>query len=146
MKSFTESPYILTIHMHYVVTLIVTSHLGADKITTLTPPPSQEEDYQWTNFTTSLNLDYIPTNTSISKQGGYNYTSTSLIDGFYVHSSDNSTFTSTTTTYINLNLDHYPVVLHIPHNTLIARPPLPTNIPPTRILNPIPPENIKNLT
>ena len=44
---------------------------------------------------------------------------------------------------MNLNLDHYPVVLHIPHNTLIARPPPLTNTSPTRILNPIPPENIE---
>ena len=32
---------------------------------------------------------------------------------------------------------------HIPHNTLIARPPSPTNTSPTRILNPIPLENIE---
>ena len=63
----------------------------------ITTPP-QEEDYQWKNFTTSLNLEYIPTNTSISRQGGYNYTSTSLIDGFYIHSPDNTKFISTTNT------------------------------------------------
>jgi hypothetical protein len=45
---------------------------------------------------------------------------------------------------MNLNSDHYPVTLHIPQNILIARPPPPTNITPTRILNPIPPENLKN--
>ena len=105
--------------------------------------PPQEEDYQWRNFTTSLNLEYIPTNTNISRQGGYNYTSTSLIDGFYIHSPDNSKFTSTTNTTMNLNSDHYPVILHIPHNTLIARSPTPTNTSPSRILNPIPPENIE---
>jgi hypothetical protein len=108
----------------------------------VTTPP-QEEDYQWKNFTTSLHLEYIPTNTSISRQGGYNYTSTSLIDGFYIHSPDNTKYISTTNTQMNLNSDHYPVVLHVPHNTLIARPPPLTNTPPIRILNPIPPENIE---
>ena len=44
---------------------------------------------------------------------------------------------------MNLNSDHYPIALHIPHNTLIARPPPPTNTSSTRILNPIPPENIE---
>ena len=105
--------------------------------------PPQEDDYQWKQFTDSLNLQYIPTNTNISRQGGYNYTSTSLIDGFYIHSPHNSKFSSTTTTHLNLNSDHYPVVLHIPHNTLIARPPVPTNTPLLRILNPIPPDNIE---
>jgi hypothetical protein len=44
---------------------------------------------------------------------------------------------------MNLNSDHYPVALHIPHNTLIARSLPLTNASPTRILNPIPPENIE---
>jgi hypothetical protein len=46
---------------------------------------------------------------------------------------------------MNLNSDHYPVTLHIPHNTLIARPPPSTNTSPTRILNPIPPENLEKI-
>ena len=45
---------------------------------------------------------------------------------------------------MNLNSDHYPITLHIPQNILIARPPPPANITPTRILNPIPPENLEN--
>ena len=115
---------------------------GRQNNNTNTPPP-QEEDYQWKNFTTTLNLEYIPTNTNFSRQEGYNYTSTSLIDGFYIHSPYNNKFISTTLTYMNLNSYHYPVALHIPHNTLIARPPPHTNAPPTRLLNPIPPENIE---
>jgi hypothetical protein len=107
---------------------------GRQNNNTNTPP--QEEDYQWKFFTATLNLEYIPTNTRISRQGGFNYTSTSLIDGFYIHSPDNSKFTSTTNTNMNLNSDHYPVTLHIPHNTLIARFPPLTNESPTRILNP----------
>ena len=105
--------------------------------------PPQEEDIQWKNFTTTLNLEYIPTNTNISRQGGYNYTSTSLIDGFYINSLDNNRFTSTTNTNMNLNSDHYPVTLHIPQNILMARPPPPAYISLTRILNPIPPENLE---
>ena len=87
--------------------------------------PPQAEDIQWKNFTTTLKLEYIPTNLNISRQGGYNYTSTSLIDGFYINSSNNSTFTSTINTDMNLNSDHYPVTLHIPQNILLARPPPP---------------------
>jgi hypothetical protein len=89
--------------------------------------PPQEEDIQWKNFTTTLNLEYIPTNLNLSKQGGYNYTSTSLIDGFYINSPDNSRFISTTNTNMNLNSDHYPVTLHVPQNILIARSPPPVN-------------------
>ena len=44
---------------------------------------------------------------------------------------------------MTLNSDHYPVTLHIPQNTLIAKPPpiITTNLP--RMLNPIPPENLE---
>jgi hypothetical protein len=42
-----------------------------------------QQDLDWKQFTNSLHLEYIPTNTNYSYQGGYNYTSTSLIDGFY---------------------------------------------------------------
>ena len=84
-------------------------------------------------------------NTSLSKQEGYNYTSTNLIDGFYINSPDNSRFTSTTNTNMNLNSDHYLVTLHIPQNILIARPPPPVNTTPNRILNPIPPENLEKI-
>ena len=105
--------------------------------------PPQEEDIQWKNFITTFNLEYIPTNTNITRQRGYNYTSTSLIYGFYINSLDNNRFTSTTNTNMNLNSDHYPVTLHIPQNTLIARPPTPAYTTPTRILNPIPPINLE---
>ena len=106
--------------------------------------PPQEEDIQWKTFTTTLNLEYIPTNNNFSRQGGFNYTSTSLIDGFYINSPDNNKFISTTNTNMNLNSDHYPVTLHNPQNILIGRPPPPANTAPTRILNPIPPENLEN--
>ena len=103
----------------------------------------QEENYQWKKSTTSLNLEYIPTKSNISRERGYNYTSTSPIDGLYIHSSNNNKFILTTNTNMNLNSDHYPVVLHISHNTLIARIPPLTNTSPTRILKSIPLENSK---
>jgi exonuclease III len=103
----------------------------------------QEEDLQWKNFTTSLDLEYIPTNTTFTRQGGNNYTSTSLIDGFYIKSPDNNLYSSTTNTHMNLNSDHYPIALHIPHNTLLARPTPPNTTIKKRILNPIPPENLE---
>ena len=45
---------------------------------------------------------------------------------------------------MDLNSDHYPITLHIPYNTLLARSIPPNNIIQTRILNPIPPENLEN--
>ena len=115
--------------------------IGRQNHTNNTPP--QEEDIEWKNFTTTLNLEYIPTDTILSRQGGYNYTSTSLIDGFYINSPDNYRFTSITNTDMNLNSDHYPVTLHIPQNILIARSLPSTDTTPTRILNPIPLENLE---
>jgi hypothetical protein len=71
-------------------------------------------------------------------------TSTNLIDGFYTNSLDNSRYSSTTNTHIDLNSNHYPIFLHIPHNTLLAICISPNNTTQTRILNPIPPENLEN--
>ena len=75
-----------------------------------------------------LNLEYIPTNTTFSRQSGNYYTSTNLIDGFYINLLDNSRYSSTTNTHIVLNSYHCPLILDIPHNTLLARPILPNNI------------------
>jgi hypothetical protein len=107
----------------------------------ITPP--QTEDTEWRAFTYSIQLSYIPTNSQYSRQGGQNYTKTSLIDGFYTNSPNNSIYTSTTNNDHNLNSDHAPVTLHIPHNKLLARqtPQTPNNTP--RTLNPIPQENIE---
>jgi hypothetical protein len=44
---------------------------------------------------------------------------------------------------MNLNSDHFPVMLHIPPNTLIVRSSPPPTTSPLRILNPIPPENLE---
>ena len=103
----------------------------------------QEEDIQWKYFINSLNLEYIPTNTTLSRQGGYNHTSTSLIDGFNIKSRDNTRFTSTTNINMNLNSDHYPITLHIPQTLLITTPSASITTPTTWILNPIPPNNLE---
>jgi hypothetical protein len=108
--------------------------------------PSQL-DLDWKQFTNSLHLIYIPTNTNYSYQGGYNYTSTRLIDGFYIKTQPNTSYTPTfsSTTILNLkqNSDHYPINLYIPPNHIIAKKHLPTpNSNKPKILNPIPPENI----
>ena len=58
--------------------------------------PPQPEDYLWHSFITSLELSYIPTNTTFSRQGGHNYTQNSIIDGFYTNIPHNQQFTSTT--------------------------------------------------
>jgi hypothetical protein len=46
--------------------------------------PLQDQDHTWKDFTNNLQLTYIPTNTSFTRQGGANYTYTSLLDGFYI--------------------------------------------------------------
>ena len=116
--------------------------IGRQNDSSSTPP--QEEDIHWKTFTASLNLEYIPTNTTFSRQGGNNYKSTSFIDGFYINSPYNNTYFFTTNTHMDLNSDHYPITLHIPHNTLIARPIPSNNITQNRILNLIPHENLEN--
>jgi hypothetical protein len=56
--------------------------------TTRTTPTHQ--DLEWKQFTNLLHLQYIPTDTNYSYQGGNNYTSSSLIDGFYTKIQHNS--------------------------------------------------------
>jgi hypothetical protein len=46
--------------------------------------PPNEVDKEWTTFTNSLYLQHIHTNTTYTRQGGKNYTSTTLVDGFYI--------------------------------------------------------------
>jgi hypothetical protein len=119
--------------------------IGRQKKTTNTAPT--QLDLDWKQFTNSLHLIYIPTNTNYSYQGGLNYTLTSLIDGFYIkiqpsplHS---TTFSFTTILNLKQNSDHYPINLYIPPNHIIAKRHLPTpNSNKPKILNPIPPENI----
>ena len=91
--------------------------------TTRTAPTQQDLD--WKHFTNSLHLQYIPTNTNYSYQGGKNYTSTSLIDSFYTKLQQNppNILIPTSKTILNLrqNSDHYPICLDIPPNNIISK-------------------------
>jgi hypothetical protein len=119
--------------------------IGRQNGATNTAPTQQDLD--WKQFTNSLHLKYIPTNTNYLYQGGYNYTSTSLIDGFYTKTQPSSlntpTFSSTTILNPKQNSDHYPINLCIPPNNFISKKhiPTPTSNKP-KILNPIPLKNI----
>ena len=104
----------------------------------------QMEDYNWRAFTTSLELSYVLTNTTFSRQGGHNYTQNNLIDGFFIKTPHNHQYTSTTNQHIQLNSDHLPIQLQIPSNTLIAKSPTTNSEPQPRILNPIPKEKLEN--
>jgi hypothetical protein len=79
----------------------------------------------------TLQLKYIPTNTTFSRQGGENYTSTSLIDGCHIKATNTQNYKSYTMNIQNLNLDHYPISLKILQNTVISRTPT-SPLPPTR--------------
>ena len=108
----------------------------------ITTPP-QAEDIEWNTFMNNLQLTYIPTNSTYSRQGGTDYNQTSLIDGYYIKTPNNALYTSTTNQAHNLNSDHSPVTLHIPPNALLARAMPPITDRPPRMLNPIPQANIE---
>lgn len=114
--------------------------IGRQNDQQITPP--QTEDYLWRLFTTGLELSYVPTNTTFSRQGGRNYTQNSLIDGFSIKTLNNNHYTATTNQNTHLNSDHLPIQLQIPPNTLFAKEPLVNPVPPPIILHPIPKEKI----
>jgi exonuclease III len=118
--------------------------IGKQHGTTITNPTQQDLD--WKQFTILLHLQYIPTNTNYSYQGGNNYTSTSLIDEFYTkiqQTTINTTpFTSKTILNLKQNSNHYPICLNIPPNNIISKKHIPTPNTKPKLLNPIPPENI----
>ena len=91
----------------------------------------------------SLSLTYIPTDTNYSRQGGHNYTQTSLRDGFYINTQNPNIYTSTTLLKSNLNSNHLPIILHISPNLLLGRQPPPPTTRTTGIMNPIPQENLE---
>jgi hypothetical protein len=76
--------------------------IGKQYGTTKTAPTQQ--DLKWKKFTNSLHIQYIPTNSNYSYQGGNNYTSTSLIDGFYTKIQQNSSNIPTFISKAILNL------------------------------------------
>ena len=115
--------------------------IGRQNEQRFTPP--QEEDILWNTYVESLSLTYIPTNTNYSRQGGHNYTHTSLIDGFYTNTQNSNIYISTTLLEPNLNSDQLPITLHIPPNKLLARQPPPPTTRTTKIMNPIPQENLE---
>jgi hypothetical protein len=90
----------------------------------------QEQDFVWNTLIHSLNATYIPTTTTYTRQGGKNYTHTSLIDGFYIKAPNHHLFSYTTNTELPLNSSHMLVHLRISQNLLIAKtnllPPLQT--------------------
>jgi endonuclease/exonuclease/phosphatase family metal-dependent hydrolase len=94
----------------------------------ITHPP-QQTDHHWRHFTQILGLNYIPTNTNYTKQGGLNYTHTSLLDGYFTKSPTIINYSSQTNVDFLQNSDHFPVSLFIPKNNLIAKPPPPSPPP-----------------
>ena len=70
-------------------------------------------------------------------------THSSLINDFFKKNQNHTTYTSTTFVESNLNSDHLPIILHIPPNKLIAQQPPPPITRTTRIMNPIPQENLE---
>jgi hypothetical protein len=96
--------------------------IGRQHGTTSTVPT--QEDLDWKQFTNSLHLQYIPTDTNYSHQGGNSYTSTSLIDGFYTKIQqippNMPTLTSKTILNLKENSDHYPICLDIPPNCIMG--------------------------
>jgi hypothetical protein len=113
----------------------------------MTKTPPTQQDLEWKQFTNSLHLNYRPNDRNYSYQGKYNYTSTSLIDGFYIKIQQNTpntpTLASKTILSLKQNSDRYPINLYIPPNYIIAKIHLPTpNNNKPKILNPILPENI----
>jgi hypothetical protein len=105
-----------------------------------------QQDLEWKQFTNSLHLQYISTDTNYSYQGGNNYTSTNLIDGFYIiiqqNTSNTTPFMSKTILNLKQNSNHYKIYLNIPPNNIVSKTHTPTLNNKPKILNPIPPENI----
>jgi hypothetical protein len=95
--------------------------IGKQHGTRITNPTQQ--DLEWKQFTNSLHLQYIPTDTNYSYQGSNNYTSTNLIDGFYTKTQQNTSnalsFISKTILNLKQNFDHYPICLEIPPNNIV---------------------------
>jgi len=89
--------------------------------------PPQTIDLQWHQFTKNLNFNYVHTDIPYSRQGGYNYNDWSLIDRFYIRTTNHMQLTSTKNKDIILNSNHSPIQLHIPNNILIGQTPTSLN-------------------
>ena len=75
------------------------------------PQTPNREDKDWAQFMQGLALHPIHNNETFSQQGGQNYTSTSLIDGFYTNIPLHTLPKCQTLTNQNQNSNHYPVSL-----------------------------------
>ena len=119
------------------ILLIGRSHNG-------TTSPPNPNDYEWARFTQSIGLNIIKNQATHTRQGGHNYTLTSLIDGFYSNHPHHNNLQSHTITNLNQNSDHYPVQLQLtPNSVIIKTKPTPNPLP--RITYPIPKANLQNL-
>jgi hypothetical protein len=141
----TTITYQLSSHPNHNITLLGDFNrdialIGRQYNTNHIPPTPS--DLQWRHFLTNLQLTYIPITTTYSRQGGDNYTHTSLIDGFFLKMDNLTLFHSSTNTEQHLNSDHLLVHLHIPANLLLSRKSQPLPSPTKRLLNPLPMENI----
>ena len=105
----------------------------------ITSPPNPN-DYEWARFTQNIGLNIINNQTSYTRQGGHNYTLTSLIDGFYSNAPNHNTLQCHTLSNLDQNSDHYPVQLQLAPNSVIIKTTIPHN-PNPRLTYPIP-ENI----
>ena len=106
-------------------------------------PPNQA-DHEWAQFTQKVGLHVINNHNNFTRQGGHNYTSTSLIDGFYSNSPGHNNLQNHTVTHLNQNSDHYPILLQLPPNIIITkRTTNPTYAP--WIIYPISPANLQKL-
>jgi hypothetical protein len=76
--------------------------IGKQHGNTTTNPTQQ--DLEWKQFMSLLHLQYISTNTNYSYEGGNNYTSISLIDGFYIKTQQNTSNITPFTSKTILNL------------------------------------------
>jgi hypothetical protein len=106
-----------TLNTHQSHTIILlrdfnrnTKLIGRNNNQTWTPPTN--DDIEWAHFMNTQQLTSIPTNTTFSRQGGKNYTSTNLIDGYYIKATNTQNYKSYTMDKHNLNSDHYPISLN----------------------------------
>ena len=85
----------------------------------------------------------------IYKKTGKNYIATNLIDGLYVKYNNTlsieTIYKSHTLINQKLNSNHYPVILKIPSNTLISRPPTNTKPSSSKLPNTIPSHQLQAL-
>ena len=109
-----------------------------------TTSPPNPNDYEWARFTQSIGLNIIQNQATYTRQGGHNYTHTSLIDGFYSNHPNHNTLHSHTITNLNQNSDHYPVQLQLTPNSVIIKI-KPTHNSHPRITYPIPETNLQHL-